>query len=359
MKKSIVFITNSIGFAGAAKMLCFVAESLAERGHKVHICNLQTAVDAKDYERTLSEKTELYLVKSKNRQGHIREIYNYCKNVECDVIIGFTEIPNLYAKIVSFMLGIPSVMSERGDPARTGVGIGLKNWISFQIINSSKAGVFQTEGAKRYYAKRLQKKSVVIANPIFIEEGFEAVSTKEREKTVVSVGRFDNAQKRYDVMLEAFLIFSKSHPDYLLKLYGKGPDEETIRQWVEEKGLSEKVRFMGLTTDAVRDIAKDRIFLITSDFEGISNSLLEAMSAGLACVSTDHSPGGARLLIEERENGLLAPVGDAKRLALALCEFADNQALFEKCAENAKQVTERFAPEKIIDMWEQYIESIC
>ena len=101
------------------------------------------------------------------------------------------------------------------------------------------------------------------------------------------------------------------------------------------------------------------MFIITSDFEGISNSLLEAMAAGLPCVSTDHTPGGARLLIQDHENGLLAPVADCEGLAAAMCEFAENPSLAEKCGNNAKDVVNRFDPQRIIDTWENYIISLC
>ena len=171
---------------------------------------------------------------------------------------------------------------------------------------------------------------------------------------MVSVGRLDNFQKRYDVMLEAFKLFHNRHPDYTLKLYGDGADVEQIRKWVRDLGLSDAVRFMGLTKQPMQDIAADGMFLITSDFEGISNALLEAMAAGLPCVSTDHTPGGARLLIQDHENGLLAPIADAQKLADAMCEFAEDPALAEKCGKNARAVLERFAPERIIDMWEEY-----
>ena len=159
-------------------------------------------------------------------------------------------------------------------------------------------------------------------------------------------------------MLKAFQIFSEKHPDYTLKLYGRGSDEEQIKEWVESMGLSGKVRFMGLSTQPMQDIAVDGMFLITSDFEGISNSLLEAMAVGLPCVSTDHTPGGARLLITDHENGLLAPVEDAEKLADAMCEFAENPELAKKCGESAKDVLQRFAPDRIVDQWEALIQRL-
>ena len=79
------------------------------------------------------------------------------------------------------------------------------------------------------------------------------------------------------------------------------------------------------------------------------------MAIGLPVVSTDHSPGGAKLLIYDHENGLLAPMGDYNALASAMSEFADNPQLAKKCGMNAKKVLERFEVNKIVDMWDQYL----
>ncbi len=360
--KRILFITNSLGFGGAEKMLAFVAGGLCRRGHSVAVVNLNNVPEyVNAHMQTLEEGIRLFSLKLPRGQNknvyYIREIRKIAKDFRADVLIGFTTFPNMYARIVGTLLGIPSMMSERGDPAIT-MGSTLKSRLSLAIINTSRGGVFQTEGARDFYGKGLQKRGRVIPNPIFIKGEIPFVPYDEREKSVVSVGRLDNHQKRYDVMLDAFAIFSQKHPDYILKLYGAGTDEEQIRRWVEEKGLCERVRFMGLTKQPMFDTCRDGIFLITSDYEGISNALLEAMAIGLPCVSTDHTPGGARLLIKSGENGLLAPMGDSEALAAALCAYAEDPALAAKCGENAKAVTIRFAPERIIDLWEDYIKTL-
>ena len=355
--KNILFITSSLGFGGAAKILIFVAESLAKRGHKVGIVDLHNTTAKQFFHRSLSSQIEVFHSQSQGHIAIIHEIKTVAKTFGADVIVGFTEYPNMYAKIVGTLLGIPSIMSERGDPTQT-IGKSLKDKMSLFLINQSKGGVFQTEGAKALYGRGLQKRGRVIPNPIFISGELPNVAYEAREKSVVSVGRLDNFQKRYDVMLKAFKLFSEKHPEYVLKLYGSGMDEDKIKGWTVEEGIADKVRFMGLSKTPLQDIASDGMFLITSDFEGISNSLLESMAVGLPCVSTDHTPGGARLLITDHENGLLAPVGDAEALARAMCEFAEDPALAKCCGEQAKNVLHRFAPEKIVDEWEAYINQI-
>lgn len=356
--RSILFITNSISFGGASKMLCFVAESLAARNHKVIIVNLRATQNVTDYERTVTGVEVVTLdgmPAGKNRHIYIiRKIKKIAQENHSDVVVGFTSFPNMYASIIGKLLHIPSIISERGDPNRT-IGNSLKDKIATFIINRSSGGVFQTEGAMDFYGNGLQRRGTVIPNPIFIKGDIPHISYAQREKTVVSVGRLDNEQKRIDVMVKAFSIFSKTHPEYILKLYGKGTQEEEIKQWCIDLGIRDKVKFLGLTTQPMQDIARDGMFLITSDYEGISNSLLEAMAVGLPCVSTDHTPGGARLLIQDHENGLLAPIADAEALARAMCEFAENPELAKKCGNNAHDVVNRFEPSRIIDLWENYI----
>ncbi len=352
---NVLFITQSLGFGGASKILTFVAQSLEERGHKIFIANLKGTKEAISYEREVSERIIVKDFSKLSRKNQILNIKNFAKEKKIEIIIGFTEIPNAISRIVSLMLGIPSIMSERGDPVHVRLGRTIKDKIVLSIINSSKGGVFQTEGAREFYGKGLRKRGAIIPNPVFVNGELPEVNINEREKSVVSVARLDNFSKRYDVMLDAFKLFSDKHPDYILKLYGKGNDEELIKQWVEDRDLSDKVRFMGLTTSPMKDIAKDGMFIISSDSEGISNSLLEAMAVGLPCVSTDHTPGGARLLITHGENGLLSPIGDAEKLAENMCNFAEDKELAKKCGKNAKDVLVRFAPNKIIDMWESYI----
>ena len=249
-------------------------------------------------------------------------------------------------------------MSERGNPYITIDKNNLHSRLELSIINKSIGGVFQIAGAKAFYGEKLQERSIIIPNPIFIKEPINFVPYENREKTIVSVGRLDNYQKRYDIMIKAFSLFVKKHSDWRLKLYGDGSDVEKIKGWITEEGIDEKVSLMGVTKNPMRDISTDGMFLITSDFEGISNSLLEAMAIGMPCVSTDSTPGGARMLIQDGINGLLAPIGNPKSIASAMCKFVENPGLAKSCGNNARDVINRFDADKLINCWEDYIQKI-
>lgn len=354
---NILFITHSLGYAGAEKMVAFVANQLSLRGHNVGLINLN--LSSQEVAQKIEDSVKFFNIAGKGmgRLQQLKQIIKIARQEKAQLLVGFKVNPNLLVCLAGKLLGIPSIMSERGDPNRTFE----KNWRNRLLrwfINRCSGGVFQTAEAGAFYGKGLQRRGTVIPNPIFIKGDVPQVSMEEREKTVVSVGRLDNMQKRYDVMLEAFSLFVQKHPEYMLKLYGDGSDEARIRQWVQEKGLADKVLFMGRTNQPMQDTCRDGMFLITSDYEGISNALLEAMAVGLPCVSTDHTPGGARLLIQHEENGLLAPIGDAQALADAMCRFSEDSVLACHCGEKAKEVVERFHPDRIIDRWETYCKKV-
>lgn len=362
--KRILFLTTSLGFGGAEKMLTYVANQLCLRGHSVGIINLNSVPGyLNQHKQILNNQIEVFNVFNKTsgikRYGDdLIDSLKYAKKFAPDVIIGFAERPNLLAKLISDIIKKPSIMSERGDPNRTNGRRGISNKIVAYVIDQSDGGVFQTDGAQKFFGEKLQKKSIIIPNPIFIDSEFEYKAI-ESKKIVVSVGRLDNEQKRYDIMLKAFKEFYKKHSEYSLYIYGDGSDKDQIEKMIDELNLNECVALKGVSNNPVRDITGTGMFLITSDYEGISNSLLEAMAVGLPCVSTDHTPGGARLLIQDHENGLLAPIGDYMKIADCMCEFAENPLLADRCGKNAKNVQIRFEPKRIIDMWEDYIMKVC
>ena len=154
---NILFVSSSLGYAGAAKMLTFVAESFLKRGHSVSIVNIKKTIGDLGYTRRVAEGISVVTLDNISTNKQILEIIKIAKKQSVDVIIGFTEIPNAMARIAGFSLGIPSIMSERGDPVRTGVGVGIKNSLVLKLINTSRGGVFQTDGARKFYGRGLQK----------------------------------------------------------------------------------------------------------------------------------------------------------------------------------------------------------
>lgn len=357
INEKIMFFASSISYGGAEKMLCFVANSLAKSGYAVTVVNLQ---EKKGEEQKLQEEIEhIRLQPSSFRYiGKIKQwmdLIKIAKRKKPDIIISFKFTPNYLAAGIGKLLRIPVIVSERADPAKEDLS-SIKARIYWNLINSADGGVFQTKYAQQYYKKHLQKEGTIIENPVYTTRKSETEKKNGQDShIVVSVGRLDNEQKRYDIMLKAFLLFHEEYACYKLKIYGTGPDEAQILKWITENGMNDYVTLEGYTNDPIGVLLNSELFLITSDYEGISNALLEAMSAGLPVVSTDSSPGGAGMLIQNGYNGILVPTGDIQAIADALKRYASDAILKELCAKNAMEVNKRFAPDRVAKRWEDYI----
>lgn len=361
---NIVFVTNSIGFGGAEKMIAFVANGMYERGHQVTIVNYNVVEDyINAHQQTFLSGIQVHSFSSTRCRKlifleKIIYLYKIAKKNNADIIIGFTSYPGFAAKIVGDLLHIPSIMSERGNPFMTYNLRNIPTLLTLFFINRSKGAVFQTEGASLFYSKQLQKRGCIIPNPIALPPDLQKTQELIHEKSIVSVGRLNNNPKRYDIMLQGFALFVKKHPEYSLKLYGKGEDEDNIKKLAQNLAIEDKVCLMGISDNPMKDICNSEIFVITSDYEGISNALLEAMAIGMPCISTDSPPGGARMLIQDKINGQLIPVEDYNALAQAMCNYVEDKEFAFSCGQKAKNVIEKFHPTRILNKWEDYLMAI-
>lgn len=359
----ILFVTDTLGYGGAEKQMVFAAEGLLNRGWDVAILNLSQDKSAGE-NRTIDKRIMLFVADIpyhsvfQSNYGLLKYTATIVRKYKPNIIVGFNEIANFCVSVVGKICDTPSIISERGDPFISFKNAHLPRRIKLWCINRSTGAIFQTRQASEYYKKQLRENSIVIPNPVFVNRPLPCINYDNLPKTVVSLGRLDNKQKRLDIMLDAFSLFHDRHPEYKLKIYGNGPDEIQVKNWVCEKGLSDCVILLGVSIDSLGDLSREGIFLITSDYEGISNALLEAMACGLPVVSTDHTPGGARLLIRDKENGLLAPIRDVNAISNALSLFAEDSALRTKCGNNAKKVLLDYSPERILDLWEGYVSKL-
>ena len=186
---------------------------------------------------------------------------------------------------------------------------------------------------------------MVIPNPL---EPKEEPYAGAREKRIVAVGRL-NVQKNHKLLLRAFAAFTKGHSGYVLEIYGQGEQEAELRALAGKLEIDGSVIFKGFSTHVLSDIRTASMYVLSSDYEGISNSMLEAMALGLPVIATDCPIGGSRMYIRDGVNGLLVPVGDAGALAGAMGKLADDPAIGERLGAEAVKLREELTVSKIAD----------
>ncbi len=355
----ILFLNVDLGYGGAEKMMAWTANQLCAYGFDV---TFLTYRNPNVNYQNLDEKVKRQHIQLESKGGGVvdfirtsRRLHKYIKQEQFDVAIAFLSPSQI--RLVQACKGTKTkvLLSHRGDPFVEGQLTGIKRLTSGlmnRLFLQADAYVFQTYKAQAFFPKHIQNRSVIIPNPIH-----PLKRTKERnpDKRIVNVSRLELAQKRQDLIIEAFNKICDKYPGYTLEFYGDGPDEE----YLKKKAIGNKrIFFKGVTINVVESIQNAAFFVLASDYEGIPNALLEAMSIGVPCVSTDCSPGGASLLIDNKEKGIIVKCGDSNELAEAM-EFMINHPDFaEESAIKALDVNERFSEKKISKKWFEFVNRL-
>lgn len=248
----------------------------------------------------------------------------------------------------------PTIVSLRNAPnAYSGKKIKALYWefMRKRLFKRAARVVFQTEYADRYYRRWSDGRSSVIPNPI--KSGLP-VTSGDRKKTVVNFCRLEPA-KNLPLLIEAFSIFQESHPDYRLVIYGQGSLKDSLLDLISNKGLQKRASISSHTPDIHEQIKDAGMFVSSSNFEGISNSMLEAMAIGVPTISTRSDGGGAEQTINDGMNGLLVPKGDAVALADAMARIADNEELASRLSKGGLRLRDELAPSVIAGLWRKEI----
>jgi len=169
-------------------------------------------------------------------------------------------------------------------------------------------------------------------------------------RVVVTVGRLTGG-KRYDLAIRAFEEVVRAHPDWTLRIYGSGQQSQRLRQMVLDRRLYNNVLLMGRAERVGEELAKGSIFVLSSRSEGFPMVVLEAMSKGLAVVSTDC--GGPSEIIDSGKDGLLVPNGDADALAQALLGLVEREDERRRLGEGALQKAAQYDAAVVGRSWDR------
>jgi len=194
----------------------------------------------------------------------------------------------------------------------------------------------------------------IIANPLFSLKLPEIIEERKPMEIVAS-GRLD-PQKNFSLLIEAFsMVLKEINISVTLKIYGEGPQRNTLQSQINELRLGDKIILEGSVSDLHDRINGAALFVLSSNYEGFPNVLLEAMAMGLPVISTDFQSGIARELIGS-ENGIIVPVGDVRALKSAIVKILNNKIYRLKMRKNNPYVREQYNIDTIIKKWLKIIE---
>jgi glycosyltransferase involved in cell wall biosynthesis len=171
------------------------------------------------------------------------------------------------------------------------------------------------------------------------------------EKIILGIGRLDY-QKGFDLLISAFAQISENNPGWKLIILGEGDfaQTNTLKEQIRFHNLESSVSILGRVGNVADWLQASDVYVLSSRYEGFPNSLLEAMSYGLACISYDCDTGPSDIIRNEYD-GLLIPKENEKVLADALQRVMGDEELRNRFSNNAQNVKFRFSEKKVTKLW--------
>jgi len=361
MKKKIVFVITSLNSGGAERVLANLVNtfSIDFEVHLILLYNeplfykLDQTVTIHYLKANYTPSKTIFHALALNIY-FIRKLIKIFRLNKYAVVIGFTKSVNVLSVISAKYLSVPCIISERNNPLVSLVNP-IWNFLQYFIYSFSDALVVQTNFNKENYQKKLNSDIIaVIPNPI--SEDFLSLRKfyGERANVILTVGRLDK-NKNQRLLIEAFANLNVGN--WKLIIVGDGVLRNDYIGLTASLGIADKVEFVGNVSNVWDYYNQAKIFAFTSNSEGFPNALLEAMSFGLPCISTDCDSGPAEIIIND-ESGYLIEINNRMQLEDRLSQLINNQAICDKFSQNAISTTQKFNMFELRKLWEVEIQKL-
>lgn len=347
--RDIIFVSNALANGGAARVICILATEFTKNGKRVGVAVYNDCVG--EYVMTDGVQKE-YGPQGSGVASKVRRVAwlrGLAKRNPDACIVAFEYFVSMQTVIAC--MGLPNrlVVSERNDPVRVG-GDMKTDWLRERLYRRADMLVCQTDDAAAHFSDKVTK--TVILNPV--KEGLPEPFSGERRHVVACFCRLER-QKNLGMLLRSFAEFVKIHADWTLEIYGDGSERMTLLTQASELNIAHKMALRPGCPDVHKRVLDAGMFVLPSDYEGLSNSMLEAMAIGLPVICTDCPCGGAHMVIVNGENGLLVPVGGERELAAAMARMADEKDLAERLGSAAADIREELSADVISGQWDEVV----
>ena len=353
----VLFYISTIRGGGAARVMVNLANGLITKGYDV--CFVTNFPDVHEY--SLCDEIKRINVENEEYKGNvlfknasrILKLRNIIKTEDPDVCVAFMRENNFRLALATKGLKTKSIVSVRSDPKKEYRQKGSRQ-IANLLYRWVDGIVFQTEEAKAFFPDGIQKKATIIFNQV--EDKFFNHHTENGEFILAS-GRLTEA-KNYPMMLRAFKRVLDKFPDEVLRIFGDGALEEELKKDARDLQIENRVQFMGFSNDMSGNYFRAKFLVLTSNYEGMPNAVLEALASSTPVISTDCPCGGPQMVIQDGINGFLIPVGDDKACAEKMIYLLENPDVCLQMKNKAFESSQVFRSDVVLDAWTDYIKSI-
>lgn len=352
-REKIVIVTRNMLGGGAERVIAQLSNYFIDRGKSCKIITLEK----EDVFYTLNPQISVLPIGLKHDNKLLDKFLRYrtvrkmVLQEQPDLVLSFPEEIGIYVILALLGTKIPVYVSERNNPWVM-PDVKITRVLRTLMYPFATGLIFQTRMAMSFFPESIQRKGVVLSNPIDAQRIPEQYRGT-RENVIVGAGRLSK-QKNFPLLLKAFAAFSPAHPEYRLRIFGEGELRQELTDLAKSLNIADKTEFPGRTTALLEKMNSAAMFVLSSDYEGSPNVLLEAMCMGMPVVSTACPSGGPEEVIEDGVNGLLVGVGDDKALCTAMERLAD-PTFAKQLADKAYGIREKLTSAEVFESWYQYL----
>lgn len=355
MKKIAILIDN-FGYGGIQKIGFYLSSYLSDDNYLVYLYALEDNDSVHKTKDNVILKTLGFarknskiekLIEISKTSNKLKENLKLNSITKIIVLGDFTLLVAYLASINYKNLKI--IGSERNSPNKY-----TKSWrkiMNYLFARCDKV-IFQTEEAQKCYPEKIVKKSKVIPNPYF---GSNNIKSTEANYISTAAARFEY-KKGIDILIKAYNIFVKIHPEINLIIVGDGKEKNKYLNLIKKYGIENKVTFTGIVPSVVDEIIDSMFFVLPSRFEGIPNVLMEVMGAGIPVIASNCHPGGPKMLTKNGECGLLFETENYIELADKMIYLTENKCERDIISKKEMNRMKDFDPKNVYILWKDIIE---
>lgn len=369
LNKIALFLPNLCG-GGAEKVMVSLANQFVERNKQVDLV-LGKAVGINL--KKVSEKVKIIDLRARFFPLSIFPLMGYLKKEKPEIVLSAIEKANIIA-IWARMLSSKSsknIASCHNNLSTHYASVVLYKRIMRPLIRKfypyADCVIAVSQGVAddlEQYFHLPKSKLWVIYNPIVDEELImKSQDTilhswyKEKQVPVIlGVGRLTK-QKDFSTLIKAFSLVRQRIPAKLVIL-GEGENREMLERLIRELGLENDVDLPGFVENPYSFMKRSDVFVLSSQWEGFGNVLVEAMACGCPVVSTN-CPSGPAEILEDGEYGIIVPVGDVDKIAEGIVSVLNSKALREELSNKALKRANEFSVEKAVDKYLQIFSEVA
>lgn len=258
-----------------------------------------------------------------------------------------------YQYVIASMYSVVSVVYESHSASAEFIECGMfKRWKNnicfFPMLKKTKMVIALTEGDSMFW-KRHCNHVQTVPNPLCSYRDTMEECSKE-EARILYVGRLHHV-KRIDRLIQAFSLIADKYPLWHIDIFGEGEEKNRLQKIISDCGLTERIIIHKPVSTIFEEYRRSQFLVLSSDSEGFSLVIIEAMSCGIPVVSTD-CPYGPREIVDDGRTGLLSCM-EVNDLATKIEWMITHEKERHEMGLLAHQAVSRFEKNKVMEEWEK------